>query len=51
MPAAADVVAACLVRDGEVNASEVKVPATGTTAEEKAAALIQLSDATGIVAR
>lgn len=51
VPAAADVVAACLVRDAEVNAAEVGVPASGTTANEKAAALVQLRDATGIVAR
>lgn len=51
VPAAANVVAPCLVRDAEVNASEIKVPASGTTANEKAAALVQLRDATGIVAR
>lgn len=51
VPAAADVKAACLVRDAEVNASEIQVPTSGTDANEKAAALAQLHLLTGIRAR
>lgn len=51
VPAAADVKAACLVRDAVVNASEIKVPASGTTAQEKATALAQLAASARIIAR
>jgi len=51
VPAAADVQAPCLVRDAEVNAAEIGWPASGTTDNEKAAALAALAAATGIIAR
>lgn len=51
VPAAADKVATCLVRDCEVNAAELGWPASGTTDPEKAAALAFLASTYGIVAR
>ena len=51
VPAAADVKAGAIVRDAEVNAAEIKWPASGTDAAEKAAALSKLMKATGIIAR
>ncbi len=51
VPAAANVVASCLVREAEVNKGELKWPASGTTTDEINAALASLQARTGIVAR
>lgn len=51
VPAAADARGVALVRDAEVNAAEIGWPASGTTDNEKAAALAALLAATGIRAR
>lgn len=50
VPAAADVRAAVVVRDCEVNAAELKWPASGTTDNEKAVALARLATF-GVIAR